>query len=97
MTHEDIATARGLKLYRLALSVVHLKGSMMPRGLLPIMRYNSGNGVSIYHMPRTGHLDIWCGNLKVLTIEVSGGVLRVARYKTGYWEDEIVEAAKLAA
>ena len=97
MTRKDIANARAMKLYDVALSVVHLRGSMMARGSLPIMRYRSGNGISIYHMPLSGHLDLWCTNRKVLTIERCDRALRVTRYKPGYWEDELVKASKTAA
>jgi hypothetical protein len=84
---------RALNLYKLALGLVETKGAFISVGLTRLKELRA-NGLTIHHMPSTGHLDVWYRR-KVLSINLRGGKAKVSHYVPGEdWEEELEKVAK---
>jgi hypothetical protein len=95
MTREDIATERALKLHDLALSVVCSKGMTRQEGPTTVLEYRYGL-LNIQYRSGHGQLDVWFVR-KVLSVERFAGKPQLIHYVPGYWERDLIVAAKVAA
>ena len=94
MKDDEFTTAewkRALRMHDLALSLVQSKGLQFQSGALLMLQYKRGY-LTIHYLPKAGHLSVW-HRYKVLTINPRQGILRVARYLPGEWEEELEDTA----
>lgn len=89
MTNDAVA----LQLYKLALSLVEVKGGFVTIGLTSLKEYRTGS-VLVRYQPAPGWLEVWSAG-KVLSVKRQNETLRVTRYRPGDWEAELESAAQI--